>query len=95
MITVQARKVATLVDLCRREGKFFTVGFYKRGDGSYREINCRGRVCKGLHGGSLPYDPKEHSLAMLYDVKDHIYKAIPIDGIVLIRAHGVEYNVNG
>ena len=94
MKPVQANDVPDLMDFCKSEGTFFTVGFNKRSNGEYKEMNCRGGVRKHLTGGSLPYNPDECNLAVVFDVKAGKYKTIPVDGIVLIRAHKEEYRVN-
>jgi hypothetical protein len=98
MATVQVEnigkdKIPYLLDFCKSEGKFFTVGFYKRSNGEYREINCRGRVHKGLSGGSLPYNPDEHDLIAIYDIHDKHHKTIPVDSVIMVRAHGKEYRI--
>lgn len=90
---VTKEKIPHLIDFCRSEGKFFTVGFHKRGNGEYREINCRGGVHKGLRGGSLPYNPDEHNLVIVYDVQHDHHKTIPIDSVIIVRANGKEYRV--
>lgn len=92
-IPISSEKVSDLVSFCKDEGTFFTVGFLKRSDGSYREINCRGRVCKDLKGGSLPYSPSEKELIVIWDVKDGKYKTIPLDTIQIIKAHHQIYEV--
>lgn len=92
-IPISPERIPDLVEFCRSEGKFFTIGFYKRSNSEYREINCRGRVHKGLSGGSLPYDPDEKNLVAVYDVQADHYKTIPLDSIVLVKAHNEEYRV--
>lgn len=51
------------------DGRLFTVDFVKRGDGSFRTMNCRRGVQKGVKGVGQSYDPKSHNLLTVYDMQ--------------------------
>jgi hypothetical protein len=71
-------------------GKFFTVTFIKRSDGSLRVLNGRTGVKKNLKPeGQQPYDPKDHNLVTVYDMKVRGYRNISCERIVAIKANGV------
>lgn len=49
------------------EGRIFSCYFRKK-DGTMREMICRRGVKVGLAGGSLPYDPKPRQLLPVFDM---------------------------
>lgn len=49
------------------EGRIFSCYFRKK-DGTMREMTCRRGVKVGLAGGSLPYDPKPRKLLPVFDM---------------------------
>lgn len=66
-------------------GKFFTVRFTKRSDGSDRIMNCRTGVTKHLRGGDKAYDDRQHKLITVYDLKSKGYRSIPLEGVYQIN----------
>lgn len=73
------------------KGRYFSVEFEKRSDGSNRTITGRTGVRKGVSGRGLSYDPDEHDLVILHDVKSQRHKAIPLDKIKKIRFNGEDH----
>jgi|SRR6185312_6373621 len=76
-------------------GTIFTVVFVKRTTGEVRRMNARfGYMPRYLAGGVLPYDPVRKGLRIVFDVSGNPtepdslpgYRAIPLDGIVSVRA---------
>ena len=75
------------------KGKIFGVLFLTRKKGGLRQMTCRMHVRKHLVGGERPYDPTEHNLIFVFDVKAKGYRSIPIEGILELRFQGLVYTV--
>ena len=75
------------------KGKFFTVSFIKRTDGTRRVMNARLGVKAFLKGGTLPYDPEAKRLIPVYDVQKRGYRMINVDTIYNLKIGRQEYNV--
>lgn len=75
------------------KGKFFTVTFIKRTDGSTRVMNARLGVKVFLKGGELPFDPVAKRLLPVYDVQKHDYRMINLDSIKQLKIDNITYNV--
>lgn len=58
------------------KGRFFSVEFIKRTDGTRRRMLCRTGVTKGLKGGELPFDPERYGLMVVWDVQKQAYRLI-------------------
>lgn len=69
------------------KGKFFSVRFIKRSDGSVREMNARTGVKKHLvkNPSKSGIDFKKNDLISVYDVKEEGYRSIPMEGIREIK----------
>lgn len=68
-------------------GKFFSVGFYKRTDGTFRVLHGH----KAPKGKNPAYDPNLHQLVWVRDVRNKGVRSIPLENIVWIRANGKEF----
>jgi len=77
--------------LSNTKGKFFSVVFTKRSDGTTRKMLCRTGVKKYTNGEGLKYSPNLHGLIPVYSILDKEYRSIPINGIQRFTAHGVEF----
>ena len=75
------------------KGKFFTVTFIKRTDGSVRVMNARLGVKAYLKGGVLPYDPASKNLLTVYDMGRRKYRHINLDTISKLKIGNNEYKV--
>ena len=75
----------------RTNGKFFSVTFIKRADGSKRKMLCRTGVKKYTNGEGMKYSPKDKGLIPVYDLQKKGYRSIPINGIVTFTAHGTDF----
>ena len=75
------------------KGKFFTVTFTKRKDGTTRVMNARLGVKAYLKGGDLPYDPDTKGLIPVYDMKNKGYRMINVNTISNLKIGGNEYQV--
>lgn len=83
------------VDRAREKGHIFAVEFVKRADGTVREMVCRTGVTKGTHCGSMGYDPRDHGLLPVYDMKAQGFRSIPVDAIRHLSMDGVRYEARG
>lgn len=83
------------VDRAREKGHIFAVEFVKRTDGTVREMVCRTGVTKGTHGGSMGYDPRDHGLLPVYDMKAQGFRSIPVDAILHLSMGGQRYERKG
>jgi hypothetical protein len=82
---VAASAVGTF--LAERSGRFMTVVFSKRSDGTEREVYGRpvSDKLRARHEGK--------DLALMYDIRAAQMKCIPVDRILFIRADGKRYRV--
>jgi hypothetical protein len=69
-----------------KDGKFFSVRFIKRTDGTERLMNCRVRPPTG--SGGLRYDPASEDLLLVWDLRKKGYRMIPAENVIEVRAHG-------
>jgi hypothetical protein len=74
-----------------RTGRFFTVSFVKRGDGSERVMTCRTGVKKGTKGGSIGYDPDAKHLLPVYDVRVPGFRMVNLEQPLTARIKGRRY----
>lgn len=85
------KKISPKLQKILNSGKFFTVDFIKRTDGTKRTMNARRGVKVGLKGGKLKFSLEEKNLLSVYDIPNKHAKTIPIDGIIEIRAKGKKF----
>ena len=71
-----------------KTGNIYSVSFQKRTDGSVRKMICRGKVFKGLRGGTLKFNPLERDLVQVYDMRKKGYRLIPCENVISIKAKG-------
>lgn len=75
------------------KGKFFTVSFVKRTDGTTRIMNARLGVKAFLKGGTLPYNPEAKRLIPVYDVQKRGYRMINLDTIFELKIGNQTFKV--
>ena len=75
------------------KGKFFTVTFVKRTDGTTRVINARLGVRSYLKGGELPYDPTSKNLLPVFDIPKKEYRMVDLNTIIKLKIGNNEYKV--
>jgi hypothetical protein len=75
------------------KGKFFTVTFIKRTDGTKRVMNCRLGVKAYLKGGDLPFNPEAKQLLPVYDIGSKGYRLISLDSVIHLKIGNNEYEV--
>lgn len=82
-------------------GKFFTIEFIKRTDGSLRVMRATTNYQSKLVGGVMKYNPTERNLIPVLDLevvakndpKDKGIRSIPTDAVLRITALGAKYEV--
>ena len=77
-----------------KSGRIFAVTFVKRTDGSTREMNCRGRVKKGVTGEGMKYDPQSRNLITVFDMQKDEFRHINCDTITRVTMNGVTFTVS-
>ena len=79
--------------LINTHGKIFTVYFVKRTDGKLRKITGRYGVSKYTNGKGLSYQPDDHDLLVVFDMKKKQYKMIDLKGVLCVIYNGNNYRV--
>jgi hypothetical protein len=74
-------------------GKFFSVVFIKRTDGTIRKMNCRTGVQKGTLKQELKFIPEQKDLKSVYDIKKKDFRFISLDNIKQIKMNKINYKV--
>jgi hypothetical protein len=83
------------------KGRFATVVFKKKGDGSIRTLNGKTNVQRGLSGGGETYDAQSYGQLRVFDVnaKDSNgvrvggYRTVTAQNVYEVRAKGKIYKV--
>jgi hypothetical protein len=73
-----------------RDGKFFSIRFVKRTDGSIRNMLAR-RGVKSVGGGSLNFSPADHNLLQVFDMKKQAFRLVPAENVIQLRTKGQVY----
>ncbi len=89
MPTISRRKVKELIP----NGKFFSVCYTKRTDGTTRHMNCRVGVTKYLKGGKLAYNPDDYDLVVVFDMQKKAYRMVDLNTLTSMTIKGRVYNV--
>lgn len=63
------------------EGRIFSV-YFRKNDGTMRNMTCRTGVKAHLKGGSLPYDPKVKRKLPVFDMSKQDYRMVNLDTLV-------------
>jgi hypothetical protein len=69
------------------EGRIFSAYFRKK-DGSMRQMTCRRGVKAHLSGGDLPYDPKAKLLLPVFDMQIEEYRMVNLASLVSFNIGG-------
>jgi len=73
-------------------GRIFSV-FFRKKDGTMREMVCRRGVKKHLRGGDIPYDPKVRNLLPVFDMTVREYRMVNLGGLVSFNIGGETFIV--
>jgi|TARA_B110000263_G_scaffold156145_1_gene135595 hypothetical protein len=74
-------------------GKIFTVCFYKKTDGEYREMNARTGVGIGVKNIGRSFNPDDYDLLGVYDMQKHAHRMVNLKQVVGLRMKDKEYQV--
>ena len=74
-------------------GKNFTVCFYKKTDGSYREMNARTGVTLGVKNVGRSFNPDDYDLLGVYDMQKHAHRMVNLRQVVGLKMKDNEYQV--
>lgn len=81
--------VARLIDATA--GRWFTVRFVKRTDGSERRMTCLVGVRKGTTGAGMRYDADARGLRVVWVADRLVHRMIPLDAVLELRIGGKKY----
>lgn len=81
-------KEQALKEVLATDGKFFSVEFIKK-DGSYRKMNCRIGVKKGVKGTGMSYDPIKNGVLPVWDLQKDAFRMINLKTIKKINGKKV------
>jgi hypothetical protein len=70
------------------KGKFFSVCFIKRKDGSRRRMLCRTGVTKYLKGGKLAFNPDDYDLVSVFDMQKKEYRFVSLNTLEELKVGG-------
>lgn len=91
METITLSKAKNMME--NSKGKFFTVCFIKKTDGTYREMNARIGVSVGVNGTGRSFKPSDYDLLGVYDMQKHAHRMVNLRGMVALRLGGNAYKV--
>jgi hypothetical protein len=74
-------------------GRIFFAVFMKK-DGTERRMLARLGVKKYLHGGQLPWVPKDHDMITVFDMIKKEYRHINVSTMKLLKANKQTFNFN-
>ena len=74
------------------KGKIFTVENTKK-DGSARKFNGRINVQKGVKGVGLPFNPDDHNLITIYDMKAGGFRMVNMTTVNKLTKNKATYEV--
>jgi hypothetical protein len=74
-------------------GRFFKVVFSQRSDGQQRIMVCRIDGPSARWSDGQTYDPNDHNLVRVYDVKSRGFRLIPLEGVLCLSSKGKNYAV--
>lgn len=69
------------------EGRIFSAYFRKK-DGTMRDMVCRRGVKRYLRGGDLPYDAKARNKLPVFDMSAKDYRMVNLDTLVSFNVGG-------
>lgn len=84
--TITLRKA--LEHIQDKNGKFTSLRFIKRTDGTIRDMVFRTGVKSHLAGGEPAYDFQEHGLIPVFDTQKSEYRSVPKEGITHLKVDG-------
>jgi len=87
-----ARERASVFLWNETQGRIFTAYFRKR-DGTMREMKCRRGVKRHLAGGELPYDAKRRNLLPVFDMTKREYRMVNLATLVSFNVSGETFIV--
>jgi hypothetical protein len=75
------------------DGLIFSAYFRKK-DGTMREMVCRRGVAKALAGGGLRYDAYAKGLVPVFDMTKRQYRMVNVGTLVSFNFHGSTYIID-
>lgn len=72
--------------------KIFSAQFIKK-DGTRRAMICRLGVTKGVKGVGMSYNPADHNIITVFDMRKNAFRSIPADRLLCFKMDGIKYEV--
>ena len=91
MLTISIDNAKKMME--KSNGKIFTVCFIKKTDGTYREMNARIGVTKGVTGQGKKFNDADYGLLTVYDMQKRAFRSVSLRNIVALRTKGNQYKV--
>jgi hypothetical protein len=92
-MNISLKEAVEKIEEAKNSGRVFSVTFVKRTNGEIRDMNCRGGVSKGVSGVGRYYDPADHNLISVFDMKVGAFRHINCNTITRVTANGVTFTV--
>ena len=73
--------------------KIFNVEFIKK-DGTHRLMTARLEVKKGVKGVGLNFDPSQHNLITVYDMRKQAHRMINCNNLISLSANKQKYLIS-
>ncbi len=86
--TNQAKEI-----IYNNKSQIFNVEFIKK-DGTHRLMNARLEVKKGVKGVGLNFDPSQHNLIPVFDMRKKAYRMINCNNLVSLSANKQKYLIS-
>ena len=86
--TEQAKKI-----ILNNDDKIFGVSFIKK-DGTHRLMTARLEVKKGVKGVGLNFDPAQHNLITVFDMRKGAFRMINCNNLVSLSANKQKYLIS-
>jgi hypothetical protein len=80
--------------LVSETGGLIFSAFFRKKDGSMREMVCRRGVTAHRRGGDLPYDPLKHGLITVFDMEKNDYRMVNSNTLVSFNIHGETFIIS-
>ena len=75
------------------KSQIFNVEFIKK-DGTHRLMNARLEVKKGVKGVGLNFNPSEHNLITVFDMKKKAHRMINCNNLISLSANKQKYFIS-
>jgi len=90
MENLNTKEKIVLNAINQSKGRFFTVEFKKRTDGTNRLMLCRTGVTKGVTGSGLRFNPVDKGLKTVWDCNKRQFRMINLGSVSRINVNKLQ-----